>query len=73
MDLVGAGAEVGVVGADGLLNIVRRDTLGVPSHLLGIALKRAPGAGDDHLSRVMCLDLGARPVRGSRWAARAAR
>ena len=52
VDLVGAGAQV-ELSVRTPPNIVRRDTLGVPSQLLGIALKRAPEGVMNSLSRLM--------------------
>jgi cation diffusion facilitator CzcD-associated flavoprotein CzcO len=52
VDLVGAGAQV-ELSVRTPPNIVRRDTLGVPSQLLGIALKRAPERLMNPLSRLL--------------------
>jgi putative flavoprotein involved in K+ transport len=52
VDLVGVGAQT-ELSVRTPPNIVRRDTLGVPSQLLGIALKRAPERLMNPLSRLM--------------------
>lgn len=52
LDLLGAGARV-TLSVRTPPNIVRRDTLGVPSQLFGIGLKRAPAAVMDPLSALL--------------------
>lgn len=52
LDLLGVGARV-TLSVRTPPNIVRRDTLGVPSQLFGIALKRAPAAVMDPLSALL--------------------
>jgi putative flavoprotein involved in K+ transport len=52
VDLVGAGAQV-ELSVRTPPNIVRRDTLGVPSQLFGIALKRAPERIMNPLGRLL--------------------
>lgn len=52
VDLVGAGAQV-ELSVRTPPNIVRRDTLGVPSQLFGIALKRAPERVMNPLGRLL--------------------